>query len=173
MKDPVKLPIIAAARALQDELMGPPSMPADDEGTLADARRDVEALRKTALMMFGLALQTYGEKLSDEQEVLTHVADILIDVYTADSCVLRAAAAADARMPQAAPHADAAQVFVNDAAMRVDASARQALATMTEGDTLRTMLVALRRVLKVTPINTTVRRRRLADEAVRRGGYIF
>ena len=57
--------------------------------------------------------------------------------------------------------------------MRVDASARQAIATMVEGDMLRTMLAALRRVLKVTPINTTVLRRRLADEAVSRGGYVF
>ena len=64
-------------------------------------------------------------------------------------------------------------MFVNDAAMRIDAAARQALATMTEGDTLRTMLAALRRVLKVSPINTTALRRRLADATVAHGGYIF
>ena len=57
--------------------------------------------------------------------------------------------------------------------MRIDASARQALAAMAEGDTLRTMLAALRRLLKVTPVNTVALRRRLADEAVARGGYIF
>ena len=51
--------------------------------------------------------------------------------------------------PRASLHVDAARVFVNDAAMRVDASARQALAAMVDGDTLRTMLAALRRVLKV------------------------
>jgi hypothetical protein len=44
---------------------------------------------------------------------------------------------------------------------------------MVDGDTLRTMLAALRRVLKVTPINTTALRRRLADEAVARCGYPF
>jgi len=64
-------------------------------------------------------------------------------------------------------------VFVNDAALRIDASARQALAAMAEGDTLRTMLAALRRLLKVTPVNTVVMRRRLADETVARGGYPF
>jgi len=44
---------------------------------------------------------------------------------------------------------------------------------MVDGDTLRTMIAALRRVLKITPINTTVLRRRLADEAVAKSGYIF
>ena len=38
--------------------------------------------------------------------------------------------------------------------MRIEASARQALAAMADGDTLRTMLAALRRLLKVTPVNT-------------------
>ena len=64
-------------------------------------------------------------------------------------------------------------MFVNDAAMRVDASARQALAAMVDGDTLRTMLAALRRLLKVTPINTVALRRRLADETVLARSYPF
>ena len=165
-----ELPIIAAAVALQDELMGPPAPPPMDDSVLADERRAVEAFRKTALMIVGLALQTYGAKLADEQEVLMLAADILIDLYCADSAVLRAAAATGARAPL---HVDAARVFVSDAAMRIETSARQALATMTEGDTLRTMLAALRRVLKVPPINTTAIRRRLADAAVAHGGYIF
>ena len=70
-------------------------------------------------------------------------------------------------------HVDAASVFINDAASRIEVSARQVLAAMAEGDTLRTHLAALRRLLKVTPIDTVSRRRRIADETVRRGSYIF
>jgi hypothetical protein len=57
--------------------------------------------------------------------------------------------------------------------MRIDASARQALAAMAAGDALRTMLAALLRLLKFVPIDTVTLRRRLADEAVARGGYFF
>jgi hypothetical protein len=148
-------------------------MPAFDEGALADERRAVEAFKKTALMLLGVAMQTYGPKLTDEQEVLMHLADITIDVFSAESATLRALAASRAQDRRAAFHVDAARVFVNDAALRIDAASRQALAAMTEGDALRTMLAALRRVLKVTPINTVAPRRRLADEAVKRGGYVF
>jgi alkylation response protein AidB-like acyl-CoA dehydrogenase len=168
-----ELPLIPAAKALQDELLGPPSMPSVDEGVLADERRAIEAFRKTALMLFGVAMQTYGQKLTDEQEVLMHLADITIDLFSAESATLRAIAAAEQKSQRAALHADAARVFVNDAAMRIDASARQALGAMVDGDTLRTMLAALRRVMKVTPINTVAARRRLADETVSRGGYPF
>src|SRR6266487_1073556 len=163
------LPLIPAAKALQDELMGPATMPPADETVLGDELRAVDAFKKTALMVFGLAMQTYGTKLTDEQEVLMHLADITIDVFSAESATLRARAASDRRDAKAALHVDAARAFVNDAALRIDASARQALAAMAEGDTLRTLLAALRRVLKVTPINTVVLRRRLADETVTRG----
>jgi alkylation response protein AidB-like acyl-CoA dehydrogenase len=167
------LGLIPAAKALQEELLGSPSIPPADDAALAGERRAVDAFKKTALMMLGLAMQTYGQKLSDEQEVLTHIADIVIDTYSAESAVLRAEGAFNSHASNASLQADAARVFVNDAAMRIEAAAKQALAAMTEGDTLRTMLAGLRRLLKVTPINTVAPRRRLADETVARGAYPF
>ena len=167
------LPLIAAARALQDELLGAPSMPTADDTPLAEERRAVESFKKIAIMVFGVALQTYGLKLADQQEVLMHLADILIDVLSAESAVLRASGALQRQLPRAGLHVDAARVFVNDASMRIDASARQALAATVEGDTLRAMLAALRRLLKLMPSNTALMRRRIADEAVVQGGYIF
>ncbi len=167
------LALIPAARALQDELLGPPATATDTDTVLAEERRAIEAFKKIALMVLGTSMQTYGEKLADEQEVLMHLADILIDVYSAESAVTRATAAVEARSPRADLQRDAARVFVNDAASRIEAEARQAFAALTEGDTLRTMLAGVRRLLKFTPINTVALRRRLADEAVARGAYPF
>jgi hypothetical protein len=96
---------------------------------------------------------------------------MLSDTFAAESAMLRAAAAPEAS--RAPLHVDAARVFVNDAAMRVETCARQALAAMAEGDTLRTLVSALRRLSKTPPVNTVTARRRLADEAVARGGYPF
>jgi alkylation response protein AidB-like acyl-CoA dehydrogenase len=168
-----ELPIIAAAKALQDELLGPPALATADDGLLADERRAIQAFKKTALMVFGLSMQTYGTKLSDQQEVLMLTADILMDVFTAESAVLRAIAADADKRPRSALHADTARLIVNDAAARIEVSARQALAAMAAGDTLRTLLAGLRRLTKWVPIDTVAIRRRLADEAVGLGGYIF
>ena len=135
--------------------------------------RVVAAFKKVALMIIGTAMQTYGEKLTDQQEVLGYAADILIDTYAGESCVLRAqeAGTSDARHHDL--HVAAARVFVHDAGLRVDAGARSALSAMAEGDTLRTLLAALRRILKVTPVNTVALRRTLADAAVTEGKYIL
>ena len=167
------LALIPAAKALREELLGPPQMQATDDSLLSDERRTIDSLKKTALMVLGLAMETFGQQLNDQQEVLMHAADILIDVFSAESSVVRAQAAAAQRVPSAALQADAARVFVNDAAMRIDGAARQALAATVEGDTLRTMLAALRRLVKLTPINTVALRRRISEEAVARAGYVF
>jgi alkylation response protein AidB-like acyl-CoA dehydrogenase len=160
--------LIASAKALQDELMGPPSLQAPSgDGPLGDERRAVDSFKKAVVMGLGLAMQTYREKLADQQEVLMHLADMLIDTYAADSAVLRASASANPLQ------IDAARVFVSDAGMRIEASARQALAIMAEGDALRTMMAALRRLFKAPPVNTAALRRKIADEAVARGAYIF
>ena len=105
---------------------------------------------------------------------MTCLADLCIDTYAAESAVLRAVAAADAKRQDAALHADAAAVFTHEAAGRIELNARAALAAMiAEGDVLRTQLAALRRLLKVTPANTVVMRRKLADATLARGGYVF
>ena len=167
------LPLIAAARRLQDEIMSPPALPDESDAPLAEQRRAVGAFKKTAIMVLGLAMQRFGEKLTEEQEVLSWAADILIDTFAAESAVARALQTA-AEVPHlAALQQDAACVYVSDAASRIDSAARSALAATADGDDLRMQLAALRRLLKVTPVNTVVRRRRLADAVVDRAGYML
>ncbi len=161
------LPLIAAARRLQDDLLTPMPAAAVGDAALDAAQAAVTAMKKVALMVLGTAMQTYGAKLADEQEVLTRAADIIIDVYASDSAVLRAGAAGGPL------HEAAACAFVNDAAGRVELAARDALAAMVEGDTLRTMLAALRRLMKTTPVNTVALRRQIADAVAARRVYPF
>ena len=161
------LPLIAAARKLQDELLSPAPMEQPGDGPLEHERRAVAGMKKVALMVLGTAMQTYGDKLADEQEVLSGAADIIIDVYAAESAVLRAAQA------PAGLHAEAAAIIVNDAAGRIEIAARNALAAMTDGDMRRTLLAALRRLMKVAPVNTVALRRRIADAVAGQKGYPF
>jgi len=170
-----ELPLIAAAKKLQDEVMSPsvPGASFPDDTGLAEELRLVASFKKVALMVLGTAMQTYGPKLHDEQEVLSFAADIMIDTFAAESAVLRASAAGSASLHRADLHEAAARTFVNDAAQRVESAARSALAAMAEGDALRTLLAALRRILKITPVNTVALRRRLAEATVERGRYIL
>ncbi len=167
-----ELPLLQAAKALQDEIMSPSLAAVEDEGSLAAELRASAAFKKVVLLVAGTAMQKYGQALEQEQEVLTFIADLVIDTYAAESAVLRAMAQAGAASA-AGLHADAATVFVHEAAGRVELNARTALAAMADGDTLRTQLAALRRLLKLVPADTVSRRRRLADATLGAGKYLF
>lgn len=169
-----ELGLIPAAKALLDEVMSPaaPAMPGSG-GPLDAERRAVQAFKKIVLLGLGASMQRFGARLSDEQEILLWLADLVIDAYASESALLRAGQAVEAERADADLHRAAAVAFISDAALRVDVTARQVLAALSEGDTLRTNLAALRRLLKVTPADTVRARRTLADKTVARGAYLF
>jgi alkylation response protein AidB-like acyl-CoA dehydrogenase len=167
------LPLIPAALKIFEEVMSPgmPEMPGDEH--LENETRAVTAFKKVGLLLLGGAMQKYGQKVTDEQEVLGFVADILVDVFGAESALLRARDAYDRRLPTAERQADVVRVIVSDAANRIEHAAKTVIAMVAEGDMQRTQLAALRRVLKVAPANTIALRRELADATLARGSYIF
>jgi len=167
------LPLVAAAKAVRDELMSPPAPDAGAAGPLGEERKVAAGMKKAALAATGLAMETHGQALEHQQEVLMSLADLLLDAFAAETVVLRARAAADANHPAAAVHADAASVFVHDAGLRAEAGARTLLAGLQQGDMLRTSLAGVRRLLKVPPVDTIAARRRLADAIQQARGYPF
>jgi alkylation response protein AidB-like acyl-CoA dehydrogenase len=169
------LALIPAARGLLDEVMGLSSFIAEpsQEHVLAPEARAVEAFKKVTVLALGAAMERFGAALQDQQEVLLWIADLAIETYASESVLARAMTAETAAPSTIGFHHAAARTFISDAALRVDTTARQILAAIAEGDTLRTHLATLRRVLKVLPADTVRCRRALADATVERGGYLF
>ena len=167
------LPLIEAAQQVQSEILNLTPTALVDNRLLASQVTAVGMFKKVALAVLGLALQTYGDKLSDHQEILSLTADILIDIFAAETILHRALQSNASGISTAALQVEAVRSFISDAAGRIELAARSALAGMSEGDKLRIQLAALRRLLKVTPVNTVSIRRQLADHVVARAGYIF
>jgi alkylation response protein AidB-like acyl-CoA dehydrogenase len=165
--------LIAAAKRLADEVTGPLAGDGDDDAPLAAARRTVAGLKKATLLVLGTAMQRYGETLGDEQEVLMLTADLVIETYGAESALIRAEQAQRSGVRHADVHQAMAATAVAEAAMRVEIGAREAVAALTDGDTRRVTLSALRRLLKSAPVDTVALRRRLAEHVLAEGGAGF
>jgi alkylation response protein AidB-like acyl-CoA dehydrogenase len=159
------LALLPAAQALMDEILTPQMAGFDDDdGILAAEQKLATNAKKVALMTLGTAAQKYMMKLSDQQEILLGIADIIMDAYAMESAILRAQKlAASQGEGAAARYIDMTRVFCNDAVERIDVHAKNTLAGMAEGDELRTLLAALRRFTKLTPMNTIAARQRVAD----------
>jgi alkylation response protein AidB-like acyl-CoA dehydrogenase len=169
------LKLLPAAQALMDEILTPQMAGFDDdEGLLAAEQKLAKNAKKVGLMTLGTAAQKYMMKLGDQQEILIGIADIIMDAYAMESAILRAQKLAASQGEEAAArYVDMTQVFCNDAVERIDARAKNTLAGMAEGDELRTLLAALRRFTKLTPVNTIAARQRIAEVMIEANKYVY
>ena len=170
-----QLPLLQAAQSLMDEILSPQLGGFDeDEGILAAEQKLAQNAKKVTLMTLGTAAQKYMMALADQQEILLGIADIMIDAYAMESAILRAQKLTTAQGEEAAArYIDITRVFCNDAVERIEAHAKNTLAAMAEGDELRTLLAALRRFTKLTPMNTIAARQRIADVLIKANRYAY
>jgi alkylation response protein AidB-like acyl-CoA dehydrogenase len=168
-----RLPLLIAAQRLMADLLS--YSPGQDEapkGLLGDQVRMLQLSKKIALMVSGAAVQKYRETLQEQQEILGILSDLAIELFAMESALLRTLKSA-ARDGEAASEAksDMVKVYFNDAFGRIELLAKEALASMEEGDTLRTQLSALKKLTRSTPINTTRLRRAIAGRIIESEGY--
>ena len=170
-----RLALLPAAQALMDEILSPSMASFDtDDSLLATEQKLAKNAKKVALMTLGTAAQKYMMGLGDQQEVLIGIADIIMDAFAMESAILRAQKMAASQSEEAvARYVDMTRVFCNDAVERIEATAKNTLAAMAEGDELRTLLAALRRFTKMTPINTVAARQRIANAMIEANRYVY
>ena len=156
------LPLMQAGAKLREEIMAGPSFEEPPGGEWAAEERILAGLKKAFLLVAGAALEKYREHLADQQEIVAALSDVVMECYAVESSLRRVQKAELARgATSTAVMADAARVFLHDAADRVEVGARRALAAVLEGDMLRTQLAVLRRFLKREPADTVAMRQRV------------
>jgi butyryl-CoA dehydrogenase len=112
--------------------------------------------------------------LADEQELVAALANIVMEVYAMESCLLRSQKAAEAKGEAAnAATIAAARVFISDAMERAEHEAKRALAAVHEGDTLTTQMAVLKRFGKRAAVDTIALRRQVASAVQARDRYPF
>jgi alkylation response protein AidB-like acyl-CoA dehydrogenase len=160
-----ELPLMAALGGLQDELLSVTPPMFEDGAELEQEAWLVEAARKIGQMAAGLGVQKYGLAVEEEQEFLAGIADILIDTYAMESAILRA------QKHPSELRRDMAVAYAHDAFGRIEATARTLLASLDEGDTLRTQMAILRKLTRRDPVDTIHLKRRIAERVLETQEY--
>jgi alkylation response protein AidB-like acyl-CoA dehydrogenase len=168
-----ELAFLPAAKAVAEELTALPTLGETGEpDELTDVARIVENLKKVVLATLGLAAQKYGPALKDQQEILSDVADIVMETYACESALLRtrkqaARAGADAVRVMA----DMVTLYAHDAIETAAIRGKNVLAATAEGDELRVYLAGLRRLTKHDPVNRPRLHDAIAERIVAADGY--
>jgi alkylation response protein AidB-like acyl-CoA dehydrogenase len=157
-----ELPLIQKATALQQELMM--LMPVEvGTAPLDQEKYLVSMAKKIFLMTAGLAVQKFGPKLEVEQEVLSNLADIISELYNMESVVLRTEKAiGKSGIEKASQKLLYTEVYCQEAFNRIEAHAKESIIAAEDGDMLRMMLSALKKLTRHTPINVIKKKREIA-----------
>lgn len=169
-----RLNLLGPAMAIQKELMSVPEFGEEPTGLLAKEMQAVQNAKKAILMTAGMAVQKFMQKLADEQEVIMNLTDMLIEVYTAESAILRTQKLATMKSEnEIQPYVDMTRVYVSDAMERINIYGKHAIASFAEGDELKLLTLGLKRFTKFDLVNTTKLRRNVADRMIEANGYCF
>jgi butyryl-CoA dehydrogenase len=162
-----RLALLPAIKRVMDEVMAGPGARVPFDGPLAEERALLANAKKLSLFCAGAASQKFGTDLSEQQEVMGMLADMLAEVLVLESVLLRTE-----KMNGSKPLAIKLARYYAARSFRVlETAAERLLGAIAEGDMLRTQMAIFRRLTKREPVNSVALGRDIAGAMVAAGRY--
>jgi alkylation response protein AidB-like acyl-CoA dehydrogenase len=168
--------LLGPASKVQEELMGIPSFETPDYSELfAEEKEMITKLKKAFLMVAGGAVQKYGPDLDSHQQLLMAASDILIEIYMAESTILRTEKLAKSiGEDKANVQIAMAKLYLYQAVDIITQKGKESIISFAEGDEQRMMLMGLRRFTKYTNMpNVVGLRETITTKLVAENAYCF
>ncbi|MAT89270.1 MAG: acyl-CoA dehydrogenase [Flavobacteriaceae bacterium] len=167
--------LLNPAQKVGEELMGIPSFETPDYSEVLSEELDmIKKLKKVFLMVAGSAVQKYGPDLEEHQQLLLAAADILIEIYMAESTILRALKNHKRGHADADYHVAMAKLYLYHAVEKVNNKGKEGIISFAEGDEQRAMLMGLKRWTKYTNFpNIVALRNKIAEKVSDENTYPF
>ncbi|MEM9338158.1 MAG: acyl-CoA dehydrogenase family protein [Bacteroidota bacterium] len=170
-----ELNLLEPAMAVAKELTGIPSFETPDlSAPLAYEKEVIKNLKKTVLMAAGKAAETFGPKLDQEQEVLMNLADMVIEVYAAESTILRTEKLVDLYGEEGSKlYQNMARLYLYEAVRKIKNAGDEAVSCFATGDELKVLLMGMKRFTKMDPVNTKELRQSIADVMIEENKFPY
>lgn len=170
-----RLALLQAAQSVADFIMGYSPLALElPEEPLAYQAHMISMMKKLTLMVSGLAAQKFGQDLVKEQEILARIADMVIEIFAMESGLLRTQKIiANKGEEKAKYQIDAVKAYVDQTVPKMEQWARQIVARVEEGDTLRAQLAAVKKLSRINPIDLIAVKREIADRVIDLESYPF
>jgi alkylation response protein AidB-like acyl-CoA dehydrogenase len=162
-----ELDLMGPAMGVANELMSIPDFGDAPNNIFEEYHAVVAKFKKALLLVAGAAVQKLAMQLQKEQEILMNVADMAIQIYCAESVLLRTEKLASMKGADATlVEQEMMKSFIYTAAEKINSAGKEALISFGEGDELKMMLMGLRRFTKVEPFNIKESRRVVAAQFI-------
>jgi len=168
--------LLGPATKVGEELMGIPSFDTPDFSELFAEEKDlIVSLKKAFMMVAGSAVQKFGTELDSHQQILMSASDMLIEIYMAESTILRTEKLAKKEGEDKVEEQIAmARLYLYQAVDIVTQKGKEAIISFVEGDEQRMMLMGLRRFTKYTNMpNVVALKETITSKLVAKNEYCF
>ena len=170
-----KLDIITPAMKAASDLMSIPSFKSKDDSKLFTKEKEhLKNLKKAILMIAGKSAKHYGMNIDKEQEVMMNLADMVIDVYGAESAILRTEKLTNKNgQEKNKSQINMSKLFLYQAIKNCSRSGEEIILAFAEGDEKKMLLMGLKRFTKGYNINPKELRRKVAKKLIKENQYCF
>jgi len=168
--------LITPATEVGKSLMGIPSFDTPDYSELfAEEKEMIDKLKKVFLMVSGKAVQTYGMELESHQQLILAAAEVMIEIYMAESAMLKAEKVAKMTSEKEAEgQIQLAKLCLYNAVNKISEKGKEAIIYFADGDEQRMMLMGLKRFTKYTNNPNAIElRKAIAARVIEENKYCF
>jgi len=167
------LPVMEEAEKAYEEVKAG-SYPAIPEDYIGEKMQYVANFKKVVLMLLKAVSEKFTRKLVFEQELLSNISDCIIQLYAAESVVLRLQKMeAHKGEEEMKLYRDMADVFVYDVASRIAKFASDVTYSFAYGEVRELLEKGIANYTKVAGVNVKEARRHIADKLIEENRYCF
>lgn len=169
-----RLNLMTPIKSIQAELSSVPSFMDTSASSLELARNAIQNFKKALLLCAGAAVQKFMEQLAEQQAVVMHLADMLLNTYAAESAYLRILKLGHLnKLENQEIYEDMLRVYVQEASFQIQEKCEEVAAVVSNGDDLRMLQAGIRRFIKREPFDSISARKRIANHITSAGTYPF
>ncbi len=170
-----ELDIMTPAMEAASDLMSVPSFGKPDNNILFEVEKEhLKKLKKVILLLAGKAAQHFAMDIEKEQELLMNLADMIIEVYAAESAILRTEKLTLKNGEEKTkPQINMSKLFLYETITNCNKSGKEVVLSFAEGDEQKILLMGLRRFTRGYNINPKELRRKIADKLIEENQYCF
>lgn len=168
-----QLPLMDAVQQVIGNLLAPLApLTASDDQPLQLEQQMLARCKQAALLCAGISVQTFQQELAEQQEILGFIADMAIELYAAESALLRTLKYLNGGDGKSGTlRLDMTRSWCRELPDKIERLGTNALAASVEGDALAMPLAALKKLTRVTPVNGVVLKRQVATAIIEAERY--
>ena len=166
--------LMGPAKAVAKEILSIPSNNKSSDKLFLEEKMVLKNFKKAILLVAGSATEKLGSNLSEEQEIMMNISDMIIDTYMLESALLKTEKLIHKDGQNKHKEKIAICInFLHYAADKLNKNGKEAIYAMANGDEQTILLLGLKRFTKVKAVNLKNQRRIIAKKVIEENKYCY